>query len=147
MCRTKMLMARVSASLVAAVGALLIASGSASAGFLDGCVKPGANVYNAGGLVYGQGSLYCARNVSSMEVEADLYEHWTSDGQWHLMATPATNGPTTKTGRTILTPNTTAACKDSSSRQWQVIVSGWADINGTWYGVQNSAEETFPCRD
>jgi hypothetical protein len=138
---------RLSGTAVAVLAGAAATAAPASAGYLNGCTKPGVNLYASAGLAQGYGSMYCASNVKSMELEVDLYEHWTSDNAWHLMAA-RTIGPTSPGGgKTIGTQSpATAPCKDSSQRQWKVIASGYADIGGTWFADQSSLQETLNCR-
>lgn len=137
---------RIGGPLVAVLSTMAMMTGVAHAGYLNGCTVPGANLYAAAGLAQGFGSVYCASNVSSMEVEVDLYELWTSDGNWHLMNS-TTAGPTSPgNGRTLNAPPATASCKDSSQRDWKVIVTGYGDIGGTWFTDQKQLPGTLDCR-
>ncbi len=135
------------AAVAVLAGAALMAA-PASAGFLDGCTTPQATLYASAGLAQGFGSMYCASNVKSMELEVDLYEHWTSDNAWHFMPPARTVGPRSPgSGSTIGTQSpATVPCKDSSQRQWKVYVTGYAEIGNTWFADQTVAQETLPCR-
>lgn len=132
----------------AVLAGFAVTAAPASAGYLNGCTKPGVNMYLSAGQAQGFGSMYCASNVTSMELEVDLYELWTSDNTWHLMAA-RTVGPTSpgSSGKTIRTQNPAAvACKDSSRRTWKTISSGYADIGGTWFADQSTFQEALDCR-
>lgn len=148
MTKTKKRITRVAAVLSATAASSLVATATASAGYLNGCNVPQSTLYAAAGLAQGFGSAYCAGNVSQMEVEVDLYEYWVNPPVgWHLEAT-TTAGPTSVgSGRTLKAPPATATCNSTLSRNWKVITTGYGDIGGTWYSDQNQVEETLDCRN
>jgi hypothetical protein len=145
--RTKVLLARGSAALVATAGVLLIASGAANASYLDGCQVPQVTLYAAAGLAQGFGSAYCASNVSSMEVEVDLYEYWISTSSWHLEDASTAGPVSVGSGRNLIAPAATAGCNTTDQRDWKVIATGYGTINGVLWSDQKSTEETLDCRD
>jgi len=147
MTKMKQMALRVAGPLAMVLVGFGVMAAPASAGYLSGCTKPGVNLYAAADLAQGFGSMYCASNVSSMELEVNLWEDWTSDGEWHDMAT-RTIGPTSPgKGKQIGTESpATVPCKDSSKRNWKVVATGSADIGGVWWSDSSSLEEELSCR-
>lgn len=107
------------------------------------CFVRATSLVKSTGNARAYGSNYCTSSqVIEQELFVNLYEHWNSDGQWHLMNTGSAGpGPWNKQ----LNASTYYFCRDTGNRSWRDLAQGYADVNGVWQGGQNELNKTLPC--